>query len=169
MKAEGRSLKAEGSRQKVVGSRSQSAALSAFRLLPFSYIYNGINLSYLNLCIMSHFEELKVWQKAIDLAVKVYEITQRDRFNKDFGLGDQMRRSAVSISSNISEGDQLDSDKSSIRHFRIAKGSAAELYTQSIISSRIGYLEKRDFEYLKQECQEILGMLTNLIKYRNIS
>ena len=78
-----------------------------------------------------------------------------------------MRRASVSISSNISEGDQLDSDKSSIRHFRIAKGSAAELFTQSIISNRIGYLEKKDFDHIKQECQEVLAMLTNLIKYRN--
>jgi len=116
---------------------------------------------------MSHFEELKVWQKAVDLAVKVYEITKNEYFCKDFGLRDQMRRSAVSISSNISEGDQLDSDKSSIRHFKIAKGSTAELFTQSIISERIGYLEKTDYQYLKGECEEILAMLTHLIKYRN--
>jgi len=116
---------------------------------------------------MSHFEELKVWQKAVDLAVKVYEITKTDQFKKDFSLTDQMRRASVSISSNIGEGDQLDSDKSSIRHFRIAKGSSAELYTQSIIAFRIGYLNKTDFEFLKKECQEVLAMLTNLIKHRN--
>ena len=116
---------------------------------------------------MSHFEELKVWQKAVDLAVKVYEITKKDPFNKDFGLKDQIRRSSVSISSNISEGDQLDSDKSAIRHLRIAKGSCAELYTQSIISDRIGYLSKEDFLYLKKESNEILAMLTNLIKHRS--
>ena len=78
-----------------------------------------------------------------------------------------MRRSSVSISSNISEGDQLESDKSSIRHFRIAKGSTAELYTQSIISNRIGYLDKPAFDYLKNETREILAMLTNLIKHRS--
>ena len=116
---------------------------------------------------MSHFEELKVWQKAVDLAVKVYEITRKDPFDKDWGLRDQMRRSSVSISSNIAEGDQLESDKSSIRHFRIAKGSTAELYTQAIISKRIDYLENAEFEYLKKECQDILAMLTNLIKHRN--
>jgi four helix bundle protein len=102
----------------------------------------------------------------VTLAVIVYEITKKDPFNKDFVLRDQMRRSSVSISSNISERDQLDSDKSSIRHFRISKGSTAELYTQSIISSKIEYLEKQDFEYLKQECQEILSMLSGLIKHR---
>ena len=115
---------------------------------------------------MSHFEELKVWQKAVDLAVKVYEITKKDPFNKDFGLKDQIRRSSVSISSNIAEGDQLESDKSSTRHFKIAKGSTAELYTQSIISFRVGYLDKKDFDHLKKESQEILGMLSNLIKFR---
>lgn len=78
-----------------------------------------------------------------------------------------MRRASVSISSNIAEGDQLDSDKSSVRYFRIAKGSSAELYIQSIISNRIGYLEKQDFQYLKNESLKISGMLTNLIKYRN--
>ena len=117
---------------------------------------------------MSHFDELKVWQKAVELAVKVYEITQKGPFLKDYGLRDQMRRSSVSISSNIAEGDQLESDKSSIRHFRISKGSAAELYTQTIISNRIGYLVGDDFDYLKTECLEILGMLSGLIKYRNL-
>jgi four helix bundle protein len=116
---------------------------------------------------MSHFTELKVWQKAVDLAVKIYEITKKDPFNKDFGLRDQMRRSSVSISSNISEGDQLESDKSSIRYLRIAKGSTAELYTQSIISNRIGYLDKQDFDYIKNESIEILNMLTWLIKHRS--
>ena len=116
---------------------------------------------------MSHFEELKVWQKAVDLAVKVYEITKSDLFSKDHGLRDQIRRYSVSISSNISEGDQLESDKSSIRHFRIAKGSTAELYTQAIISYRIEYLNSDDFEFLKKESLEIIGMLTNLIKHRN--
>lgn len=116
---------------------------------------------------MSHFEELKVWQKAVDLAVNVYKITDKDSFKKnDFSFKDQMRRASVSISSNISEGDQLDSDKNSIRHFRIAKGSAAELYTQSIIGNRIGYLKSDDFEFLRKECREILSMLANLIKHR---
>jgi len=66
---------------------------TAFRLLPFindSNLFGKFKvellLSNLNRCIMSHFEELKVWQKAVDLAVKVYEITKEDPFNKDFGL-----------------------------------------------------------------------------------
>lgn len=118
---------------------------------------------------MSHFEELKVWQKALDLAVRVYEITCNEPFKKDFGLRDQMRRASVSISSNIAEGDQLESDKSSIRHFRISKGSTAELLTQTFIADKINYLDNNDYEYLRKECQDILGMLSNLIKHRNNS
>ena len=116
---------------------------------------------------MSHFEELKVWQKAVDLAVKVYEITRRDPFNKDFGLRDQMRRSSVSISSNISEGDELGTDKQAIRQFFIAKGSSAELYTQLIISSRIGYITEDEGKYYMNECKGISAMLTNLIRSRS--
>jgi len=116
---------------------------------------------------MSHFEELKVWQRAVDLAVNVYEITKKEPFNKDFGLRDQMRRASVSISSNIAEGDQMESDKSSVRYLRIAKGSAAELYTQSIIAARIEYLENNDFEFLMKETKETLSMLSALIKHRD--
>ncbi len=119
---------------------------------------------------MSHFEDLQVWQKAVDLAVKVYEITNKDSFRKtDFSLRDQMRRASVSTSSNISEGDQLESDKSSIRYFRISKGSTAELFTQTIIANRIGYLNLKDSEYLKKECKEILAMLAKLISHREES
>jgi len=87
-------------------------------------------------------------------------------FQKDFGLRDQMRRSSVSISSNISEGDELGSDKQAIRQFYIAKGSSAELYTQLIISAKIGYIKGEEMEFLTNECRGISGMLANLIKSR---
>lgn len=116
---------------------------------------------------MSHFEKLKVWEKAVNLSVRIYEITGQNVFLKDFGLRDQMRKASVSIPSNIAEGDQLESDRSSVRHLRISKGSTAELLTQSIIASRINYLNNSDFEFIKKECNEIMGMLGNLIKYRS--
>ena len=116
---------------------------------------------------MSNYENLKVWHRAIDLAVSIYRLTDENKFfKKDFGLKDQMRRSSVSISSNISEGDELGTDKQAIRQFYIAKGSTAEIYTQIIIASKIGYLEDADKEYLSNECKGISGMLTNLIKSR---
>ena len=76
---------------------------------------------------MGKFQDLKVWQRAKDLAVYIYKLTGKGAFSKDFSLRDQIRRATVSIPSNIAEGDDLISDKQAIRHFYIAKGSAAEV------------------------------------------
>ena len=115
---------------------------------------------------MGNFKELKVWQKAKDLAVYLYAQTQKGVFCKDYGLRDQIRRAAVSVSSNIAEGDESGSDKQSIRYFYIAKGSTAEVLTQSIIVYEIGYLDKESFENIERECKAISGMLMRLIQSR---
>jgi four helix bundle protein len=114
---------------------------------------------------MSNFENLKVWHKAIELAVNVYNTTAENKlFQKDFALRDQIRRASVSISSNISEGDELGTDKQAIRQFYIAKGSSAELFTQLTISRKIGYQSEPDSDFLLKECKTISAMLNNLIK-----
>lgn len=116
---------------------------------------------------MSNFENLKVWHKAIELSVSIYKITgENPFFQKDFGLRDQMRRSSVSVSSNISEGDELGSDRQAIRQFFIAKGSTAELFTQITISEKIGYLNESESDFLVGECRCISAMLNYLIKAR---
>lgn len=74
---------------------------------------------------MGNFQKLRVWQLAKNLAVKIYKLTKSPEFSKDFGLKDQIQRAAVSIPANISEGDELGTNKQSVRHFYIAKGSAA--------------------------------------------
>lgn len=116
---------------------------------------------------MGNFKELKVWQESKDLAVRIYHLTADGELLKDYGLKDQMRRSAVSISSNIAEGDDLETDKQSIKHFFIARGSMAELRTQLSISREIGYLSLNQYNELEMECNKISAMLTNLIKYRS--
>ena len=79
---------------------------------------------------MSNFKDLRVWQRSKDLTVTIYKISNKGNISKDFGLRDQIRRSAVSIASNIAEGDESGSNKLGIRFFNISKGSSAELYTQ---------------------------------------
>lgn len=117
---------------------------------------------------MSNYENLKVWHRAVELAVSIYKLTGNNKFFvKDFGLKDQIQRASVSISSNISEGDELGTDKQAIRQFFIAKGSAAELYTQLIISCKIGYLPEDESKYYLNECKGISSMLTNLIRSRS--
>jgi four helix bundle protein len=113
------------------------------------------------------FQDLKVWQRAKDAAVYVYRLTAKGHFTKDFGLRDQMRRAAVSISSNISEGDEYGSDKQAAKFFYVAKGSAAELLTQSIIAHEIGYIADTEFQFISEECKGISAMLTKLIQARS--
>ncbi len=81
-------------------------------------------------------------------------------------MRDQMRRSAVSVPSNIAEGDERSSDAESTRFFFIAKGSLAELRTQLRIAREIGYLTDAKFNEIDSECLEINKMLWGLIKAR---
>jgi len=116
---------------------------------------------------MGNFRELHVWKLAKDLAVDIYRLTGEPQFKKDFGLKDQVQRAAVSISSNIAEGDQLGTDKLSVRYFFIARGSSAELMTQIIIANEIGYIDKNIADSLSDRCDRISSMLTKLIQSRN--
>jgi len=113
------------------------------------------------------FKELLVWQKASDLAVLIYKTTNENEFKKDFGLRDQVRRSAVSVPSNIAEGDERDTDKESVRFFYIAKGSLAELRTQMEIAYKIGYIDESQFKGIEDKAIEIGKMLGALIKSRS--
>jgi four helix bundle protein len=116
---------------------------------------------------MGDFQKLKVWQRAKDLAVFIYAETGKGNFSKDYSLKEQIRRAVVSIASNIAEGDELDTDRQSIKFFYIAKGSAAEVLTQATIALEIGYLRKESFLQIEKECKTISAMLTKLIRARS--
>jgi four helix bundle protein len=117
---------------------------------------------------MGNFQKLRVWHLAKELAIKIYKLTSRPTFSKDFGFKDQIQRSAVSIPSNIAEGDELGTDKQSIRYFYILKGSTAELLTQLIIAQEIGYIDPETRDNLVNDCRVISAMLTKLIKARRL-
>ena len=117
---------------------------------------------------MGNFQKLRVWQLAKDLAVKIYKITKTTKLSRDFGLRDQIQRAAVSIPANIAEGDELGTNKQSVRHFYIAKGSVAELQTLLIISNEIDYIDIETLNLLDNECNLISVMLRKLIKARSI-
>lgn len=116
---------------------------------------------------MGKFEDLLVWQKSTDLSVRIYKLTGKGIFDKDFGLRDQLRRATVSVPSNISEGDESGTNKQSVRYLYTAKGSLAEIYTQVTIAYEIGYIEANIKSELLAECRSISAMLSNLIKIRS--
>jgi four helix bundle protein len=110
------------------------------------------------------FHDLQVWQEAKALAVDVYHATATLR---DLALRDQIRRAAVSIPSNIAEGDERDTDKDSIRFFYIAKGSLAELTTQIEIAVEVGLLPAAVAEPLLTQGAALGRRLGALIKARS--
>lgn len=118
---------------------------------------------------MGGLRDLMVWQRAKLLAVQIYKITNEEPFRRDFGFKDQIKRAAVSVPSNIAEGDERGSNKDSVRFFFIAKGSLAELQTQLEIAHEIKYITQNVFDDLEQECIKIGKMLGSLIKARSIT
>ena len=118
---------------------------------------------------MGNFRELKVWQLSKEVAVEIYRLVENSKkLSRDFGLKDQLTRSAVSISSNIAEGDELDTLKQAIKHFYIAKGSCAELMTQLIIAKEINAIDENITDQL---IEKILSqyLFINLFKQENDS
>jgi four helix bundle protein len=106
------------------------------------------------------FEELEVWKRACQLAVRIYELLRECR---EFGLRDQMQRAAVSIASNIAEGAER-GGSDFIRFLTIARGSAAEMRTQCYLACRIGLLTPAQTTPLVAELKQISKMLTGLAR-----
>ncbi|MDR1090233.1 MAG: four helix bundle protein [Prevotella sp.] len=109
-------------------------------------------------------KDLFVWQKSIALVKVIYEATASYPHAEQFGLTSQIRRSAVSIPSNIAEGCGRNSDKELIQFLYIALGSASELETQIIISVELGLLEKQNADLILISINEIIRMVSSLIK-----
>jgi four helix bundle protein len=111
---------------------------------------------------MFNFEKLETWQKAIAFADLVYEATRNYPADERFGLTNQMRRAAVSISSNIAEGAARNSRADYARFLEIATGSIFEVVSQSFIGHRQGFLSKANFDRLYSAADEQGKMLSGL-------
>lgn len=111
------------------------------------------------------FEDLEVWQLARRLVKQIYEISKRAELSKDFGLRNQLQRSAVSIMSNIAEGFERKSKKEFIQFLSIAKASSGELRSQLYITLDLEYLDKDTFNASYNLCEKISKSIAGFIKY----
>src|SRR5712691_9808651 len=116
---------------------------------------------------MFNFEKLDVWQKAIHFADLVYKQTRNFPADERFGLTNQMRRAAVSISSNIAEGSSRMSQSDFGRFLEIATGSVFEVTSQAFVASRQGFLNADKFRALYTAAEEVGRMLSGLRKPLN--
>jgi four helix bundle protein len=111
---------------------------------------------------MFNFEKLDVWHKAIEFADLVYATTREFPADERFGLTNQMRRAAVSISSNLAEGTSRTSRADFSRFIEIATGSLFEVVSQSFIGRRQGFFSEADFRTLYSAAEEQSKMLSGL-------
>lgn len=113
---------------------------------------------------MFGFERLDTWQKSIEFADTVYRVTRTFPDNERFGLTSQMRRAAVSVSSNIAEGSSRFSKADFARFLEIATGSVFEVVSHAFVSRRQGLLAEEDFQKLYAAAEEQGRMLSGLRK-----
>lgn len=114
------------------------------------------------------FEEIVAWQKSRELNLSIYELTNSNKlFKDDFELNKQIRRSSISISSNIAEGFERMSTKEFIRFLYIAKASAGEVRSQLYLAFDLGYISSSQFKKLKMKASEVSKLISGFIKYLN--
>ena len=114
---------------------------------------------------IERFEDIQAWQRARALNRKIYGVTGKGAFSKDFSLKDQIRRAAISIMLNIAEGYARRSNKEFKQFLFIAHGSAAEVQSALYIALDQNYMAEIDFNVLYQDVEEISKMIAGFSKY----
>jgi four helix bundle protein len=111
------------------------------------------------------FRDLDAWEEGHKLVVEIYKITKSFPREEMFGLSTQLRRSAVSITSNIAEGFSRKSLKEKIQFYSMAKASNTELQNQLLIARDVGYLSEEKFEELEEQSIRVNKLISGLIRY----
>jgi len=114
---------------------------------------------------INRFEDLRVWQLALKATKEIYDITTKKEFAKDFSLKDQIRRAIVSVSSNIVEGFEKNTNNEFIRFLKIAKGSLGEVRNQLYIALAVNYIDKKEFNRLNEELIDLANQIGKFISY----
>ena len=109
------------------------------------------------------FKELLVWQRAMDMVEEIYKISSLLPKEETFSLVSQIRRAAISVPSNIAEGNSRNSTKEYINFLGIARGSNSEVYTQLLICKKLGYLSEEQIKTAIALSEEIGKMLNAMI------
>lgn len=112
------------------------------------------------------YRRLEAWKVSRELAIRLVKLTSGPGMRPFRGLADQMQRSAVSVPSNIAEGEERGTNKDALRFLYIAKGSLAELRTQMDISRACGGLSDEEFEPLDQMAVHATALIAGLVRTR---
>ncbi len=110
------------------------------------------------------YQDLKVWQKAMDLVPRLYQITAGLPSSERFALADQIRRASISVPANIAEGHSQRSTRGFLRYLGIARASLSELSTLLLIAERLTYLKHETVEELQEMITDLGMPLSGLIR-----
>ncbi len=114
---------------------------------------------------ISKFEDIEAWQNARDLTKGIYEFCNEGRASKDFGYRDQVQRAAISVTSNIAEGFELNNNKEFVRYLKYSKGSCGEIRSLLIVASDLQYINEKKYVELSALSIKISSQIANFIKY----
>ena len=115
------------------------------------------------------FEEIEAWQKARELTRAIYLCSKTGAFSRDFGLRDQIRRSSVSVMSNIAEGFERGGKAEFIQFLAVAKGSAGEVEAQLYVALDAGYIDEKEFKTLKGTAASTKRLIAGFMNYLRAS
>ena len=114
---------------------------------------------------IKRFEDLDIWKLGVEIAVDVYKISEEGKLKQDWGMKDQIRRAALSISNNIAEGFEYDNNKDLIKFLRYSKGSSGELRSQLFVLKKIEFINDVIYTELSDKLMSISKQIAGLIKY----
>jgi four helix bundle protein len=118
-----------------------------------------------DMATISRFEEIESWKLARMLTKRIYECTGQDRFSRDFGLKDQIRRASVSTMSNIAEGFERGGNQEFVQFLATAKGSCGEVRSQLYIALDQGYITAKQFDELNDHAARTSKLIAGFMEY----
>jgi len=116
---------------------------------------------------IKQFEDLDIWKNAVEIAILIYKASEEGKLKNDFGMRDQVKRAAASISNNIAEGFEYNNNRQFTRFLYIAKGSAGELRNQLFILKETEYVTADFYNEMYKKCMDLSKQIANFIKYLN--
>lgn len=114
---------------------------------------------------IKRFEDVEAWKQGRELTRRIYQITSQSQFTRDYALRDQIRRAAISITSNIAEGFDRGGNREFMQFLAIARGSASELKSQLYTALDAGYVDQKEFAELYQLAHSVVLLIGGFIKY----
>lgn len=112
---------------------------------------------------ITHFEDIEAWKLGRELTRAVYRVSKNGEFGRDFGLRDQIRCAAVSVTSNIAEGFERGGNREFVQALAVAKGSAGEVRSQLYVALDEGYIREAEFTELRGQCPRLSRVIAGFI------